>query len=106
MVRGRIVGLMLMEDEKGIDSKVVLSLVDGAGRSTDALTKKDQARIGQYFDTYKRHEPGKFSNVPGWGSAEDGRAHITVTHAFFLQCRATRGSPCRIDSATQPSRRR
>jgi inorganic pyrophosphatase len=106
MVRGRIVGLMLMEDEKGIDSKVVLSLVDGAGRSTDALTKKDQTRIGQYFDTYKRHEPGKFSNVPGWGSAEDGRAHITVTHAFFLQCRATRGSPCRIDSATQPSRRR
>ncbi len=31
-MRGVIVGLMLMEDEKGLDSKVVLSLVDRDGR--------------------------------------------------------------------------
>ena len=96
IVRGRIVGLMLMEDEKGIDSKVVLSLVDGAGRATHALTEEDRTRIGQYFDTYKRHEPGGFSDVPGWGSAEDGRAHIAITHAFFRQCRG-RSLPCRVD---------
>ena len=104
IVRGRIVGLMLMEDEKGIDSKVVLSLVDGSGRATHTLTEEEQTRIGDYFDTYKRHDPGGFSDVPGWGSADDGRAHITVTHAFFQQCRATRPAPCRIDP-TQPSRR-
>ena len=96
IVRGRIVGLMLMEDEKGIDSKVVLSLVDASGRARHALTVEDQKRIGDYFGSYKRHDPGGFSNVPGWGSADDGRAHITVTHAFFRQCRAARGSPCRV----------
>ena len=95
IVRGRIVGLMMMEDEKGLDSKVVLSLVDGGGRATHALTEEDRTRIGKYFDTYKRHEPGGFSNVPGWGSADDGRAHVRMTHAFFRQCSGGAG-PCRI----------
>ena len=96
MVRGRIVGLMLMEDEKGIDSKVVLSLVDGAGRATHTLTEEEQTRIGDYFDSYKRHDPAGFSDVPGWGSSDDGRAHITMTHAFFVRCRSTVGL-CRIN---------
>jgi hypothetical protein len=87
---------MLMEDKRGIDSKVVLSLVDRAGRSTHALTEEDRRRIGGYFDAYKRHEPGGFSNVPGWGSTEDGREHVTMTHAFFRQCRGRR-LPCRVD---------
>ena len=97
VVRGRIVGLMLMEDEKGIDSKVVVSLVDGAGRATHTLTGEDRDRIGKYFDTYKRHEPGGFSSVPGWGSPEDGLAHIRMTHAFFRQCRERAGQPCRVE---------
>lgn len=105
IVHGKIVGLMLMEDEKGIDSKVVLSLVDASDRARHALTVEDRKRIGEYFDAYKRHEPGGFSNVPGWGSADDGRAHITVTHAFFRQCRAAHGSPCRVVAPTPPSRR-
>lgn len=97
IIRGRIVGLLLMEDEKGIDSKVVLSLVDGAGRTTHSLTEEDRTRIGKYFNAYKRHEPGGFSNVPGWGSADDGRAHITTTHAFFMRCRSTVRRPCSVE---------
>ena len=96
VVRGRIVGLMLMEDEKGIDSKVVLSLVDRAGRATHALTGEDRDRIGKYFDTYKRHDPGGFSDVPGWGSPDDGRAHVRMTNAFFHRCRGSHGAPCRV----------
>ena len=97
LVRGRIVGLMLMEDEKGIDSKVVLSPLDGDGRPTHPLTPADQDRIGAYFDSYKRHEPNGFSDVPGWSSPEDGRAHVMMTHAFFRQCRGIQNLPCRID---------
>lgn len=96
LVRGAIVGLMLMEDEKGIDSKVVLSPVDARGRATHRLTDADRDRIAAYFRIYKRHEPGKFSKVPGWGSPEGGRQHVEVTHAFFLQCRATQGAECRV----------
>jgi inorganic pyrophosphatase len=96
-VRGRIVGLMLMEDEKGIDSKVVLSPVERDGRLTHALTQVDRDGIGTYFDSYKRHDPKAFSDVPGWSTPEDGLAHVLMTHAFFRQCRGSIHSACRVD---------
>ncbi len=77
VVQRVIVGLMIMEDETGADSKVVLSPVRADGRPRYQLTAAEQERIAEYFRRYKRHEAGKFSRVPGWGSAEDGQAHIT-----------------------------
>ncbi|MDQ3171312.1 MAG: inorganic diphosphatase [Acidobacteriota bacterium] len=91
MVRGVIVGVMHMEDEKGLDSKVVLAVPNADGTPAVALTDADKARIGEYFSRYKRHEPGKFSRVPGWGSAEEGRAFVTAAHAFFRECAGTSG---------------
>lgn len=95
VVRGIVVGLMLMEDEKGIDSKVVVSPVSPDGRPAYQLAGADRERIGEFFRKYKRHEAGKFSKVPGWGSADAGRQHIEVTHAFFKDCRSPRGE-CRL----------
>jgi inorganic pyrophosphatase len=92
MVRGVIVGLMHMEDEKGLDSKVVLAVPNADGTPSVALTDADKARIGGYFARYKEHEPGKFSRVPGWGSAEEGRAFVTAAHAFFRECAAATGA--------------
>src|SRR5688572_17410469 len=96
LVRGVIVGLMLMEDEKGLDSKVVVSVAGPDGKPKYALTPSDQRRIGDYFNGYKRFEPGAFSKVPGWGSAADGLAYVKTTHAFFLECREQAGSACRL----------
>jgi len=96
IVRGVIVGLMLMEDEKGMDSKVVVSRPGRDGSPLQALTSSEQERIGRYFARYKQHETGKYSKVPGWRSVEEGRAHVTTTHAFFLHCRQRTGEPCRI----------
>ena len=90
-VRGVSVGVMFMEDEKGLDSKVVVSPVDSGGRPLFQLSSADQKRIGDYFARYKKHEPGKFSKVPGWGSAEEGLAYVKTTHAFFRQCADARG---------------
>jgi inorganic pyrophosphatase len=83
---GVIVGVMFMEDEKGLDSKVVTSPVEGSGRHRYSLSPADRKRIGGYFARYKRHEPGKFSKVPGWGSPADGLAHVQTAHAFFREC--------------------
>jgi inorganic pyrophosphatase len=83
---GVIVGVMFMEDEKGLDSKVVTSPVDGTGRPRYSLSPADRKRIGTYFARYKEHEPGKFSKVPGWGSRTDGLAHVQTAHAFFREC--------------------
>ncbi len=83
---GVIVGVMFMEDEKGLDSKVVTSAVDDSGRPRYSLSSADRKRIGGYFARYKQHEPGKFSKVPGWGSPADGLAHVQTAHAFFREC--------------------
>jgi inorganic pyrophosphatase len=96
LVRGVIVGLMYMEDEKGLDSKVVLSPVGPDGRAKYELTRRIRDEIAGYFRRYKRHEPGKFSKVPGWGSIAEGRDHVTLTHAFFRECRKHAGVPCRL----------
>ena len=97
IVRGRIVGLMIMEDEKGADSKVVVSPFGRNGKPSHELTDAERNRIAEYFRRYKRHDPATFSKVPGWGQASDGRAHVDMTHAFFLKCRAHANTVCRLD---------
>jgi inorganic pyrophosphatase len=92
IVKGVIVGVMFMEDEKGLDSKVVVSPVDAGGKPRYALTEADRKRIGDYFARYKEHEPGKFSKVPGWGSTTEGLAYVETTHAFFRDCAKAAGS--------------
>ena len=99
LVRGVAVGVMFMEDEKGLDSKVVLSPVDGADRARYQLTESIRREVGDYFRRYKQHEPGAFSRVPGWGSAAEGLAFVRMTHAFFRECRGGDGSPCTPQSA-------
>ncbi len=97
LVRGVIVGLMVMEDEKGLDSKVVVSPADERGQPRYKLDAGERERIADYFRRYKRHETGKFSTVPGWGTPADGRTYITTTHAFFRECRGRGAAPCRIE---------
>jgi len=87
---------MFMEDEKGLDSKIVLSRTDAIGRPLHALTSQVQREIGDYFKRYKQHQPGAFSKVPGWGTADEGLAYITTTHAFYRECRKYTGTPCAI----------
>jgi inorganic pyrophosphatase len=95
LVRGVIVGLMLMEDEKGYDAKVVISRARG-GRPDYLLTERNRHEIGDYFDRYKLFDVGKFSRVPGWGSIDEGLALVKMTHAFFEQCPKVPGPTCRI----------
>jgi inorganic pyrophosphatase len=107
IVRGTIVGLLLMEDEKGHDAKVVVSPVGAGGDPPRRLTADERRVIAEYFSRYKRYEPGKFSRVHGWGSAADAGRFIDMTHAFFRQCRSVARGPCRLAraNAAAPDRR-
>ena len=95
LVRGTIVGLLLMDDEKGYDAKVVLS-PDATGGARPDLTAESQREIADYFRRYKLFEPDKFSTVAGWGTITDGLSLVSVTHAFFEQCRQTSATGCRV----------
>jgi inorganic pyrophosphatase len=94
MVKGIAVGIFHMEDEKGLDSKVVVARVDQAGKPLDELTAADRTRISEYFTKYKRHEPDKSSRVLGWGPASQGIAFVKMTHTFFEQCRGAVDRAC------------
>lgn len=96
LVRGVAVGVMFMEDEKGLDSKIVLSRVNASGRPMHQLTAAVQKDIGGYFARYKSEGQGTWSGVPGWGSADQGLAFVTTMHAFFRQCAARANEPCTI----------
>ena len=86
-VKGVIVGLMHMHDEKGLDSKVVISRVGADGKPLHQLTEADRKRMADYFNRYKRDDddPKTFATVPGWGTAAEGLAFVRTTHGFFLQ---------------------
>jgi inorganic pyrophosphatase len=96
IVRGVIVGLMRMEDEKGHDAKVVTSPVGPEGTPLFELSASDQEEMAAFFRTYKNHEPGKYSRVPGWGSAAEGLAYVRTTHTFFVHCQGRSGE-CRVN---------
>ena len=87
LVKGVIVGLMHMEDETGLDSKVVISRVGADGKPTHQLTDADRKRMADYFNRYKRDDddPKTFATVTGWGTAAEGLAFVRTTHGFFLQ---------------------
>jgi inorganic pyrophosphatase len=96
MIKGIVIALMQMTDEKGLDSKVVLSPVAADGGPAFPLTAADRDRIAGFFRQYKRDDPKTFSTVPGWGNEADGLAYVEKTQAFFRQCRGRPGKPCRV----------
>lgn len=86
-VRGLPVGVMVMEDDRILDSKVIVSPVDGQGRPLYQLTEPIKQQLADFFNRYKQHIPGASTSVPGWGTREEGIALVRLTHAFFQQCR-------------------
>jgi inorganic pyrophosphatase len=97
-VKGVVVGLMHMEDETGLDSKVVVSRVGTDGKPLHHLTDADKTRLADFFNRYKRDDddPETFATVPGWGTAAEGMAFVRMTHGFFKECATRAGAACHV----------
>jgi len=82
VIRCRPVGVLKMEDEGGIDAKVVavpvskLTPLYDKVQSTDDLPELLMKQTVHFFEHYKDLEPGKWVKVTGWGSVEDARQEI------------------------------
>jgi inorganic pyrophosphatase len=96
IVRGVILGIMHMEDEKGLDSKVVAAPVDSYGRATQPIRANDQRRITDFFNRYKQGQANAFSKVLGWGGLGEARAFLAQTHAFYKQCSSAAAGDCTV----------
>ena len=76
VIRVRPVGVLMMEDDKGGDEKVVAVPDDSTFPyyrevvGTDDLPPIVTQQIEHFFQHYKDLEPGKWARLNGWGDAQ------------------------------------
>ena len=76
VIRSRPVGVLLMDDEKGVDEKILAVPVDALNPFyKDVKTHEDLppllvAQIAHFFTHYKDLEPGKRASVGEWATLE------------------------------------
>lgn len=82
VVRCRAVGMLKMEDEAGIDTKVLAVPVDKlttmyrAIKTINDFPEAQLAQITHFFEHYKDLEPGKWVKVLGWVGPEEAKQDI------------------------------
>jgi len=82
VIRVRPLGMLLMTDEAGKDSKIIGVPVDKLTNlyadmnSVRDLPKSLLDSIAHFFDHYKDLETGKWVNIDGWVDTEDAKREI------------------------------
>ena len=82
VIRCRPVGVLKMEDDGGVDAKVVavpvskLTPLYDKVQTTDDLPELLMKQTVHFFEHYKDLEPGKWVKVLGWGTVEDAKQEI------------------------------
>jgi len=82
VIRSRPVGVMYMEDEHGIDAKIIavphskLSKLYDHILNIDDIDQPTLNRIQHFFEHYKDLEEGKWVKLQGWGNVDKAREEI------------------------------
>jgi inorganic pyrophosphatase len=90
VIRSRVVGVLNLTDESGVDAKLlavphtkltkIYDHVQEIGDLPELLLKQ----IVHYFENYKALEPGKWVKVDGWDNAEAARVEIMASRERYL----------------------
>ena len=83
LIRARPIGVIKLEDEHGIDTKILGVAIEDPVYSYDHIctTVRDipphtLREIKEFFLTYKRLEPGKWVKIKGWGDVKEAKEII------------------------------
>jgi inorganic pyrophosphatase len=83
VVRVRVIGVLILEDEKGEDPKILSVLADDVRfegyRDIADVHRHKLREIQEFFETYKRLEPHKWVRFKEWKDCEE--AQKTVSYA-------------------------
>jgi inorganic pyrophosphatase len=85
VIRCRPIGMLLMEDEKGMDEKIICVPHDKIHpqysdvQQVEDLPQITRAAIEHFFKTYKDLDPGKWVRIHGWGNREEAETLIVKT---------------------------
>lgn len=85
LLAGTVVGVMYMDDEKGPDGKVIMAPQPEPPQEPSILTSELEQQLRRWFDAYKAADAdrGRWSAVRGFGSADEGRRLVALTHGFY-----------------------
>jgi len=75
IVKVRVIGALVIEDEEGLDTKI-LSVLENDLRfegykDISDIHKHELVQIQEFFETYKRLEPHKWAKVKEWKNSEE-----------------------------------
>lgn len=82
VIRNRPIGVMYMEDEAGIDAKIIavphpkLTPLYNDIKEIDDLPELQLNQMKHFFEHYKDLEQGKWMKFNGWGELEAARREI------------------------------
>src|SRR3989338_4728392 len=82
VIKGKVIGMLEMEDEEGIDHKFVgvpIPKVDpifGVWEDVSDIPEATRNRIKHFFETYKTLEPGKWVKVKNWIGRKQAEAKL------------------------------
>lgn len=82
VIRCRPIAVLVMEDEGGIDWKILAVPVNkvcmrySTWKSADDVPADELDQIRHFFEHYKDLEPGKWVKVKGWKTAKDAEELI------------------------------
>ena len=84
IVKVRVIGALVIEDEEGCDTKILSVLVndrrhEGYHDISD-IHRHQLVEIQEFFETYKRLEPHKWAKVQKWLNADEAKK--TVAYAM------------------------
>jgi inorganic pyrophosphatase len=83
IVKVRVIGALIVEDEEGEDAKMLSVLVsdarfDGYNDITD-VHPHQLREIQEFFETYKRLEPHKWVKIKEWQGSRDAQKMVTYS---------------------------
>ncbi len=82
VIRCRPLGMLSMQDESGMDAKVIAVPIDKLSRlyrqieTVRDLSELLLAQIAHFFEHYKDLEAGKWVKIEGWLGPEEAKAEI------------------------------
>lgn len=90
VVKCKIIGLLEMEDEAGIDHKVIcvpvktkIDPICGAWESLSDIPEAKKREIRHFFEHYKDLEEGKFVKLKDWKDAAYAETILTASQERF-----------------------
>jgi inorganic pyrophosphatase len=92
-----IIGVLLMEDEKGKDEKIICVLENDFSKIKNIYDLDLSARnnIKWFFENYKKEEPGKWSKISGYDSKEKAIQLFTQSKTKYFSLNIKKSTAAR-----------